>query len=302
MFFAFFAAFTGAVISVMVAVNGELSRASGVYTATLLIYLTGLAATLVFCALRRTPLRPVRSLAFYWYCGGFVGLAITLCNNLSYGRISMSAIVALGLLGQVVTSLVLDTFGLLGMPKIRFLPGQLGGIALVLAGIAVMFAGSPVDWFAVAVAALAGVATVINRTLNAGLSAKTSLWTGTFYNYITGLAGAAAVLALSGEGLALPHLTAANGWVLTGGWIGVCVVLLSSWTVVKMPAFAMTLLMFVGQVFAGVAIDVLATGSFSAAQAAGGAFAAAGLAVNQWVLLRAARGAAKADEAAQSNG
>ena len=26
--------------------------------------------------------------------GGFIGLAITLCNNLSYGKISMSAIVA----------------------------------------------------------------------------------------------------------------------------------------------------------------------------------------------------------------
>ena len=287
MLYVFFAAFTGAVISVMVAVNGELAAAGGVYTATLLIYLTGLAATLVFCAVRRAPLRPRREIPFWWYCGGFVGLAITLCNNLSYGKISMSAIVALGLLGQVVTSLVLDTFGLLGMPRVRFLPGQLLGVALVQGGIGAMFFGTPVDWFAVGVAALAGVATVLNRTLNAGLSAKTTLWTGTFYNYITGLAGAAAVLALSGEGLALPHLSLANGWILTGGWIGVCVVLLSSWTVVKMPAFAMTLLMFVGQVFAGAAIDVLSTGSFSAAQAAGGLCAAAGLAVNQWVLLKA---------------
>jgi transporter family-2 protein len=288
MLYAFFAAFTGAVISLMVAVNGELANASGVYTATLLIYLTGLAATLVFCIVRRVAVLPRRGVAFYWYCGGFIGLAITLCNNLSYGKISMSAIVALGLLGQVVTSIVLDTFGLLGMPKLRFLPGQLVGVALVMGGVGVMFFGTPINWFAVGIAALAGVATVLNRTLNAGLSAKTSLWTGTFYNYVTGLAGAALVLALSGEGLVLPHLTAANGWIITGGWIGVCVVLLSSWTVVKMPAFAMTLLMFVGQVFAGVLIDMLSTGSFSAVQAVGGLFAAAGLAVNQWVLLKAA--------------
>jgi transporter family-2 protein len=287
MLYGVLAIFTGAVISVMVAVNGELAAAGGVYTATLLVYLTGLAASAVFCAVRRVSLAPAH-IAPWWYCGGFVGLAITLCNNLSYGRISMSAIVALGLLGQVVTSLVLDTFGLLGMPKVRFLPGQFFGVALVLAGIGIMFRGSPVDWFAVSLAALAGVTTVLNRTLNAGLSAKTSLWAGTFYNYVTGLAGAAAVLLLSREGLALPHLTAANGWILTGGCIGVGVVLLSSWTVVKMPAFAMTLLMFVGQVFAGAAVDRISTGGVSAAQLAGGLFAAAGLAVNQWALLKAA--------------
>ena len=53
-------------------------------------------------------------------------------------KISMTSIVALGLLGQTLTSLVIDNFGLMGMPKHPVRKGALAGLLLSFLGIFVM--------------------------------------------------------------------------------------------------------------------------------------------------------------------
>ncbi len=57
-------------------------------------------------------------------------------------------------------------------------------------------------------------------------------------------------------------------------------VLLSNVTVRRISAFYMTLLLFVGQVFTGIVVDMALTGVFSPQNLIGGALVAAGMAVN----------------------
>ena len=137
-------------------------------------------------------------------------------------------------------------------------------------------------YIAIVVSLLAGVSNVLSRTVNAELAIHTSLRKSTFMNYLVGLIVATLVLfvAAGGPTLSFPEGTSFQPWIYTGGFIGVAVVMISSATVSKISSFSMTLLVFVGQVFTGILLDVLISGIFSWKTLAGGLCVAAGLTIN----------------------
>lgn len=134
----FLSVLAGVLIAVMVVQNGRLSDHFGVYAATLFIHAVGLLCVLAFIGLKREPLRPKARPALKYYIGGLIGAATTLFNNMAFGHISVSAILALTLLGQSVTSLCIDSLGLFEMPKHHFDPRKLFGLALISLGIVLM--------------------------------------------------------------------------------------------------------------------------------------------------------------------
>ena len=143
---------------------------------------------------------------------------------------------------------------------------------------------------AVVLSFMAGVSTVVARTLNAKLADKTSVGVSTFYNYVIGLSVAIIVLAIlgnTGTELTLAEATArgfsANWYIYLGGLIGVGVVTISNITVVKVSAFYLTLLIFVGQVFTGIFIDMFIDGELSVMILIGGILVALGLCANLFV-------------------
>lgn len=282
MFYAL-SALTGFCIAVMIVTNGALSDQYGVYAATVIIHITGLLLISAVLALRKERVRHRRDWSLWLYAGGAVGVATTAFNNLAFGKIPVSAILALGLLGQCVTSLLLDQFGLLGMPRRAFRPVKLTGVALVVLGIAWMtLPVSPGAWVPILVSLASGVTIVVSRTLNAGLAQQIGEGPSTFYNYAVGLAVALLALGLLGRGEPL-FAGGAVSWSLPmylGGGIGVLVVFLSNLTVKKVSSFYMTLLVFIGQVFTGLGLDLFLTGRFSRRNLVGGLLVAAGLTLN----------------------
>lgn len=269
----------GVLIAVMVALNGELSVLYGVYAATALIHLVGLAVVLPLCLARREKLF-VKNVPWYLYLGGVTGVLITVCNNLSFGRISVSSMLALGLFAQSLMGIAVDRYGLMGMPRRPFGTKKLFGLALTFAGIAVMT--DTFDALAVSVSLLSGAVLLVSRTIGARLAERTSLRVSTFYNYIVGFLTALPVAALLGRGepaFSAPVLSP-RVWIYLGGAVGVCVVILLNLTVTRVSAFGLSLLLFVGQVFAGLVIDILFLDAFSPRLLAGGLTVAAGLAAN----------------------
>ena len=260
----------------MIAFNGGLAEQYGVYSATVLIHLAGLVLiTLIVLIKRENPFSNRQPL--FLYIGGVIGVFTTLSNNLSFSRISVSAILALMLFGQSVAGIVVDQFGFLGMPKHPFVKRKLIGLSLVLCGIASMI--SDFEAVAVVFSFIAGVCIVVTRTINAKLSVLTTVRIGGFYNYFTGLLTSLIVLLLLGGSEAtLTGFTFSPNWyIYFGGILGVCVVVLSNITVVKISAFYLTLLIFVGQVFSGVLVDMVISQEFSARILVGGVFVTSGL-------------------------
>lgn len=276
---------TGALIAAMVAVNGGLTAHYGVYVATVIIHVVGLVCITVACLLRRERLFCRRHLPWYLYLGGIIGVGTTVFNNLAFGKISLSAIVALGLLAQAVTALLIDQFGILGMPRRAFHPAKLSGLLFMLLGVGYMLLDTGFVWMPVIVSLLAGISVVASRTVNARLAEGSTALCSTWMNYVVGLAGAIVTLLLLGRAelsVSLPALSP-RLWIYAGGLLGVLVVVLSNITVARISAFYMTLLLFVGQVFAGIVIDIIMTQAFSHVNLVGGLLVAFGMALNLWL-------------------
>ncbi len=276
----------GVFIAVMVAINGELTLFYGLYSATVVIHLAGLLFICLLIAGRRARFLPVSKLPFHLYLGGAVGVATVVFTNMAYGRISVSAILAIGLLGQCLTSLVFDRYGFLGMPKHAFAKMKLIGISFVVLGIVFMTSGSKMDAIVpIVLSLLTGVAIVVSRTINAALAQRTSVLTSTFYNYFVGLALSAVILLIAGRGepLLTQFLLSPKVWIYLGGIFGVGLVTLLNAAVCKISSFYMTLLMFAGQVFTGLVIDIMLTDMFSLNNLLGGVLVTVGLVQNLWV-------------------
>ena len=275
----FLSLLTGVLISVMVAFNGGLTEQYGPYSATVIIHIAGLIFITVLALVKRERLFSKRC-AWFLYLGGAIGVLTTVFNNIAFGRISVSAILALALFGQSLTGLVIDQYGLMNMPKRPFAKSKVIGLLLILGGIASMI--SSFEIVAVVVSFAAGAIIVISRTLNARLAELTSVRTSTFYNYIVGLIVSIPVFLLLGnnEIIITEFVLSPNWYIYLGGVLGVCVVLFSNITVMKISAFYLTLLVFIGQVFSGVLIDAVISRELSYRIIIGGILVTAGLCVN----------------------
>ena len=256
----------GALISLLVTANGGLAESFGSYSATVAIHIIGLLAASVIVAARRQRLIPRQKITLLFYLGGAVGVGTTLFNNLAFGFVSISALLALSLFGQTCTSLIVDQFGLLGMPKRPLRRAAVPGLLFAIGGIFCLI--WPFQWHAVPavlLGMLTGVTIVVARTINARLSESVGIWASTWWNFAVGLGLALCLLPLLGRGepLLTGTLSLPLWFYWTGGIIGLVTVALSSVVVVKLPAFHVTLCMFAGQLGAGLLLDAVRSGSFS---------------------------------------
>ena len=116
----------GIIVTTMNVFNGQLSDYTGVYLSTVIIHLVGL----VTCFKKQIPL--------YMYCGGCIGVLTVIFNVFAIGKIGASLMTALGLLGQMMTSLLLENKGWLATSIRKLNIGKIIGLAVVCLGIGVM--------------------------------------------------------------------------------------------------------------------------------------------------------------------
>ena len=275
----FISLLAGTLISVMVAANGGLTELYGVYGATVIIHVAGLILISFLVLLRRENPFSARH-AWFLYLGGAIGVLTTVFNNFAFVRISVSALLALGLLGQSAAGLAIDQFGLFGMKRYPFNRRKFFGILIIIGGIGVMM--DNMETAAIIVSFAAGVTVVTSRSLNAKLSEFTGVQVSTFYNYLIGLIVSVPVFVFLGGGVPIRAGFAVSReiFIYFGGILGVCVVVMSNITALKISAFYLTLLMFAGQVFSGVLIDAVISGAFSSRILLGGVLVTLGLCVN----------------------
>ncbi|QQO08685.1 DMT family transporter [Breznakiella homolactica] len=284
---------TGVTLAVMVSVNGNLSRQYGVFPAAVIVHVVGVLFAFLLCILRKEK-RTLRGHSPVWiYLGGVIGVFTTVFNNFAFGYISMTSIIALGLLGQMVTAQIIDHFGLFGMERRPFRKVSLIGWIFSLFGIFLMLDRSAAAAvFAVCLSFGAGISVVLSRTVNARLAEKVGALRGSLVNHLVGLPVTVIIAVFAARAVfpAADPVISPPPWIYFGGALGVISVLLCNLTVPRISAFLLTVLTFVGQVFTGILLDSVTGGGYSNATFAGGITIAAGIAVNliaeQVVLVR----------------
>lgn len=273
----------GIILAVMISVNGTLSVQYSAFTAAAIIHAVGSAFALLICALQKNK-KPIWIHKPKWiYLGGALGVFTTVFQNMAFTFISVTSVIALGLLGQTVTSLVIDRLGLFGMEK-RPLPWYtLIGLGVSAAGICIMLDSTVTSAaLGTAISFAAGISLVLSRTVNARLAEHTGALRGSLVNHLVGLPITVVLAFVAANGTSV--MASAGGtvrpWIYFGGVLGVVVVMLLNIMVPKIPGFQLSLLLFVGQIFTGILLDVAAGSAHSSASLWGGIIIAAGIGVN----------------------
>lgn len=137
-------------------------------------------------------------------------------------------------------------------------------------------------YFAICASVLAGVFVVLTRIINANLAKIIGVFESTFFNYIVGLFFSLVFFFFSKESIKILEVAwlAIPLWVYLGGLLGVMVIVLSSYLTPKISSFYLTLLIFIGQLSAGMIIDYFSLNELSTGKFIGGIFVLIGLTYN----------------------
>lgn len=128
----------GSLIAIMVLVNGQLSGIYGNFTALLIIHLVGLITITIIMVVQKLKFKNLKTVPWYFFTAGLIGIVTVLFNNITFTVLGVSLTLAIALLGQSVTSVLIDHYGLFGMPKVEFKKEKFFGLILILLGIIFM--------------------------------------------------------------------------------------------------------------------------------------------------------------------
>ena len=126
---------SGVILAVMLQANGGLSGQFGVYHAALYVHIVGAAFAVLLLLLTHQRVSGAGGLPLWMYLGGVIGVLTTVLHNLAFSHISLTSIMALGLLGQLALSCLMDRFGWFGMER-RRQDLSVPGVLLSVLGIA----------------------------------------------------------------------------------------------------------------------------------------------------------------------
>jgi transporter family-2 protein len=130
---------SGGLLTLMIHFNGQLAHYGSPLFSSWTAHGTGTVAAIVFMAIlsrHKTAPTTIRPAAPLWaYLGGFAGAVTVMMSGVTVNTaLALSGTLALGLVGQVVFSLVADRWGLFGLPRKRPTLRDMGALALILSG------------------------------------------------------------------------------------------------------------------------------------------------------------------------
>ncbi|MGG2468841.1 DMT family transporter [Paraclostridium bifermentans] len=129
---------TGVVLSIMIVLNGDLGNATGNYISSVIIHFVGLIGIIILLVVTKSKIKNLKGVPFYMFSGGLIGILTVLFTNISFTNLGVSLTVSLALLGQLVTSIVIDHFGYFDLEVNKFEKKKIIGLGIIILGIFIM--------------------------------------------------------------------------------------------------------------------------------------------------------------------
>lgn len=273
----------GAIIAIMIVMNGRLNAQIGIWLEVAVVHTVGLIFAAFVLLVTKKKIHFDKSQPWWIYIGGVIGVATTVFQTFAYGKISMTSISALGLLGETLTSIVIDYFGLFGMEKHKLPFNNLIGLAFALAGILLMLDNSVgQELTAVILALLVGLSIVTSRSINARLAKSIGSMQSSFINILGGfpVAWLLALILTPHANINPAHILSGPFWIYLGGAVSIFTVGLNSFVSKHISQFSLTLLSFIGQLSMGFIIDICSRTTANTGSLIGGALISFGMILN----------------------
>lgn len=137
--FAALAISAGAAVALQGATNQGLMKATGIGPALIVNTLVVLAGSIVLWLATgaKTAFVPAGT-PWTLYLGGVFGFVVVATIAFVFPRLGAAYAIALVVCGQCLAALVIDHYGLIGMPASPITPARVIGVALVVGGVAVL--------------------------------------------------------------------------------------------------------------------------------------------------------------------
>lgn len=133
------ALFAGIVVPVQAGLNAVLARhIGGAMSATFLSFIVGTGALAVFLAVTRPSIPSLAafgSVPLWAYAGGLMGVFYVASATFLAPRLGAATLLALVIAGQMIASLVIDQYGLVGFPENPITLLRVLGVVLLVAGV-----------------------------------------------------------------------------------------------------------------------------------------------------------------------
>ncbi len=131
-------AFVGGLIALQAPINSMLGKATGSFQAAFISFAIGTVVLAVIAAFAKGgfgTMGEATSLQWYYLTGGVLGAAYVTTVLVTVRELGAGPVVAATIAGQLSASVVLDQFGLLGLPKDPITLGKVVGVVLLAAGV-----------------------------------------------------------------------------------------------------------------------------------------------------------------------
>ena len=133
-----FGLLVGGLIAIMVSVNGQLAVHTNIYISASIVHIIATLGTLFLTLLYPNDEEEKERLPVYYYLTGVLGAIIIILNNVTFRALGVSITVALMLLGQMIASLLIDSYGLLKMKRVKTGREKAPGLIMIVIGIIVI--------------------------------------------------------------------------------------------------------------------------------------------------------------------
>ena len=130
----------GALQGVMVSLNGQLGNYYSMFAICFFVHGIALILLLAYLLAKKTRL-DFRGAPWYVYLVGIFGIAIVASSSWCTLKVGASVMLAISTAGQIISSQLIDQFGLFGMPVQKFRARQLPGYVLLAVGVVLVTLG-----------------------------------------------------------------------------------------------------------------------------------------------------------------
>ena len=130
----------GVLLAIMVFYNGMVTKVTGPYISTLIFHVIGLITILIIAILRKNKFPKLKGMKLIFLLPGILGVITIFLNNLCIPVIGVTLTSSISLYGQLVMSIIVEHFGIFGMPVNKFRKEKLLGLSIISLGAIVMIA------------------------------------------------------------------------------------------------------------------------------------------------------------------
>jgi transporter family-2 protein len=126
----------GALVAMQPPINSKLGQAIGNFTAATISFTIGTVALLVVTlAVGGSNISEIRHVPWWYFAGGFIGAVFVASSLVTVRTLGGAGVVAATITGQLTFSVVIDQFGLLGLPEKPITAARVAGVLLLAVGV-----------------------------------------------------------------------------------------------------------------------------------------------------------------------